>query len=255
MMDPKDLGRDRLIFALDVSTWAAGKALVDQLSANVGFFKIGLEAYSAGFGNDLRREITLQNARAFVDLKLHDIPETVSRAVTALSHKAHFTTVHATKQVMLAAAKAAQAQEGSSLKVLAVTVLTSMSDQDLTDDGYPADVKVQDMVRRRAETAHRSGVHGVIASPQEVKLIRAVTGPEFLIVCPGVRPAGADKGDQKRVATPRQAILDGADYVVVGRPIRDAADPCAAANEIVAEIQGALIERNNTPSSLGKIQM
>lgn len=258
MLDPKTIARPKLIVALDLPNREEAMGLVHRLGDDVRTYKVGLEAYAVGHGDSLRQELRFTSRSVFVDLKIHDIPETVKRTVTSLAYSAHFTTVHAQVQVMEAAVQAVREapttlkkDQASPLMVLAVTVLTSLSDQDLTDDGYPADVRVQDMVRRRAERAFKLGVSGVVASPQEVKLIRQVTGPDFIIVCPGVRPAGADTADQKRVATPRQAIRDGADYVVVGRPIRDAPDPRVVADAVLVDIIAGMADAANV-SSFGK---
>jgi orotidine-5'-phosphate decarboxylase len=171
----------------------------------------------------------------FLDLKLHDIPNTVARATEQVAGLgATFLTIHAYPQTMRAAAEAAR---GSGLKLLAVTVMTSYDDADLAAAGYALGVK--DLVARRAAQAREAGVDGLILSPEEVAAMRALLGPGMLLVTPGVRPAGAAVGDQKRVMTPARAIREGADHLVVGRPVTQASDPRAAAQAIVAEIAGA----------------
>ncbi len=243
---------ERLIVALDVPSLEAGIDLIRKLPS-VKMFKIGLEAYAAGFGDALRMEVYRHGAKAMVDLKIHDIPETVSRAVAALNGKARFATVHATVQVMRAARAGMDAAQapgnlfgGIPVGVLAVTVLTSMNDADLIEDGYTLPLTARALVAKRAARAAEVGVRGVVASPQEVAFIRQAVGAKLTIVTPGVRPAGTATGDQKRVGTPGQAIRDGADYLVVGRPIRDAADPDEAAVAIQHEIAQALADRTGS---------
>lgn len=235
---------ERLIVALDVPSLEAGIDLIHKLPS-VKMFKIGLEAYAAGFGDALRMEVYRHGAQAMVDLKIHDIPETVSRAVASLNGKAKFATVHATTQVLKAARAGMDAAQapgnpfgGIPVGVLAVTVLTSMTAEDLSEDGYPC--TPQELVLRRAEKAAAQGITGVVASPLEISLIRAAVGNALVIVTPGIRFDGGAMGDQKRVGRPGQAIRDGADFLVVGRPIRDASDPDAAARSIQQEIATAL---------------
>lgn len=234
---------ERLIVALDVPSLEAGIDLIHKLPS-VKMFKIGLEAYAAGFGDALRMEVYRHGAQAMVDLKIHDIPETVSRAVASLNGKAKFATVHATTQVMKAARAGMDAAQSGGLfsgipvNVLAVTVLTSMTKEDLSEDGYSC--TPQELVLRRAEKAAALGITGVVASPLEISLIRAAVGNALVIVTPGIRFDGGAMGDQKRVGRPGQAIRDGADFLVVGRPIRDASDPDAAARSIQQEIATAL---------------
>lgn len=247
MMQAEDVpASERLIVALDVPSFDEGIRLIRKLPS-VKMFKIGLEAYAAGFGSALRTEVYRQGARTMVDLKMHDIPETVSRAVAALNGKSQFVTVHATSQVMRAARSGMDAAQapgnlfgGIPVGVLAVTVLTSMSDADLIEDGYGSSTTARALVVQRALKAAELGLRGVVASPQEVAVIREAVGTTLAIITPGVRPAGAAIGDQKRVGTPEQAIRDGADYIVVGRPIRDAPDPHVAALAIQHEIASAL---------------
>lgn len=224
--------RDRLIVALDVETVEAARALVSTLGDAVSFYKIGMElAYGGGL--TLAQELKDAGKRVFIDLKLHDIGATVERATRQIARMGmDFLTVHAYPQTMAAARAGA-----GELKLLAVTVMTSYDDADLKEAGYA--YGVADLVGRRALQAKKIGIDGLILSPLELFTIRAAVGPELLLVTPGVRPAGADAGDQKRIMTPAQAVAASADHIVVGRPITRAADPRAVARAIVAEISGA----------------
>jgi orotidine-5'-phosphate decarboxylase len=225
--------RERLIAALDVPTAAGARALAERLGDAVRFYKIGLELFSAGGYFELLQWLTARGAKVFADLKLYDIPETVRRAVANLSASgATFLTVHAERSILEAAAR-----EKGRLKLLAVTVLTSFDQRSLAEMGYAG--TVQDLVVQRARAALESGCDGVIASGHEAPRLRAEFGERLLVVTPGVRPAGAGAQDQKRVVDVAQAFAAGADYIVVGRPIRDAADPRAAAEAIQATIAGA----------------
>ena len=226
---------DRLIVALDVADAVAGLQLAEMLGDAVSFYKIGLGMLTGGglaLANELKDE---HGKRIFMDLKLFDIPATIEAAVRGLArYDLDFLTVHGDPHVVRAAA---EGKAGSGLKILAVTILTSLDRADL-DAGLMREGEVADLVLARADRAFAAGADGVIASPQEAALIRALPGAVGkLIVTPGVRPAGADSGDQKRIATPAQAIADGADHIVVGRPIWRAADPRAAALAIQAELQ------------------
>jgi len=223
---------NRLIAALDTPTRADADALVARLGGVPSWFKIGLELFCSE-GPAIVREHVGSGRAVMLDLKLHDIPETVARATARVAELgAGLLTVHAGGgRAMLEAAVTAA---GPATRVLAVTVLTSLDEQDLADVG--AQGPVADLVTRRARLAISAGCAGVVASPHEVAAIRAIAPPAFLIVTPGVRPAGAAVGDQKRVMTPKQARDAGADLVVVGRPLRDASDPAAAARAIVAEL-------------------
>lgn len=223
---------NRLIAALDAPTRAEADALVARLGGVPSWIKIGLELFCAE-GPTIVSDHTRAGRRVMLDLKLHDIPETVARATARVATLgAGLLTVHAggARAMLEGAVKAA----GPSLGILAVTVLTSLDEADLAAIG--ASGPIADLVVRRAKLAIDAGCAGVVASPHEVAAIRAIAPTEFLIVTPGVRPAGADKGDQKRVMTPRAARAAGADMVVVGRPLRDAADPAAAARAIVDEL-------------------
>ena len=227
--------RDRLIVALDLPTSAEAEAMIARLGDAVSFYKIGMElAYGGGL--PLAEKLIAQGKQVFLDLKLHDIPNTVQRAAAQVARMgATFLTVHAYPQTM-AAARAGVA--GSGLKILAVTVMTSYDDADLATAGYG--YGVADLVARRARQAQQAGVDGLILSAEEVAAQRAALGPGMLLVTPGIRPAGADVGDQKRVMTPARAIRLGADHLVVGRPVTQAPDPRAAAEAIVADIQSAI---------------
>lgn len=227
--------RERLIFALDVPDIAAAQALVTRLGDAVNFYKIGLELASAPGYFDLLRWLLERDKKVFADLKLYDIPATVGRAVRQLARSgAAFLTVHGDRAITAAAA----AEKGSDLKVLAVTVLTSMSETDLREMGIER--PLEELVEMRARVALASGCDGVIASGLEAARLRAALGPDALIVTPGIRPAGDAGGDdQRRVVTAARAFRAGADHIVVGRPIRDAADPYAAAAAIQEEIAAA----------------
>ena len=227
--------RDRLIIALDMPDAGEAKRLVERIGESASFYKIGMElAYGGGL--PLVPELAASGKKVFLDLKLHDIPNTVERG-TAQAAKlgATFVTVHAYPQTMRAAVAGAK---GSGTRILAVTVLTSYDDADLSDACYR--FGVVETVRRRAEQALALGLGGLVASAAEAKLARRTVGDSMLIVTPGIRPAGETAGDQKRVATPAEAIGAGADYLVVGRPVTQAHDPRAAAEAIQAEIARAL---------------
>jgi len=229
--------RDRLIVALDVSSVEEAQALVTRLGDAASFYKIGYQlAYAGGLGY----VATLVGAgkRVFLDLKLHDIGHTVAQGVKSVAKSgASFLTVHGYPQTMKAAA---DAREGD-LRILAVTVLTSYDDTDLAAAGY--DFAVADLVAERAAQARDIGVDGVVCSAEEAVKIRDIVGTRLALVTPGIRPAGAEAGDQKRIMTPAAAIAAGADYLVVGRPIVAATDPKAAAQAIVAEIAAAAGKR------------
>ena len=226
--------RDRLIVALDVPTSADASRLVAALGDSVGFYKIGLElAYGGGLA--LAERLVGDGKKVFIDVKLHDIPATVERAAANLARLgATFLTVHAFPQTMVAA-KAGVA--GSGLAILGVTVMTSVDDADLATAGYA--LTVRDLVERRTDQAIAAGIDGLVLSAEEVAAMRDRVGPELRLVTPGIRPAGAALGDQKRVMTPAAALRAGADHLVVGRPISQAPDPRAAARAILAEMAGA----------------
>jgi orotidine-5'-phosphate decarboxylase len=227
--------RDRLIVALDLPDVAAAEAMVARLGDSVSFYKIGYQLAYAG-GLSLVRPLSAAGKKIFVDLKLHDIGNTVARGVESIaSLGATFLTVHAYPQTMKAAA---EARAGSDLKILAVTVLTSYDDADLHAAGYR--LGVSDLVEARARQAQELGIDGLVCSPEEAASLRTIMGDRMKLVTPGIRPVGAAVGDQKRIMTPARAIAAGADYLVVGRPVMEAADPKAAADSIVAEIGQAL---------------
>jgi orotidine-5'-phosphate decarboxylase len=226
---------DRLIVALDASEIGDAERLVERIGDAARFYKIGMELAYGGEGLGLVRRLAAAGLKVFLDLKLHDIPNTVERAVAqAAGLGAMFLTVHGYPQTMRAAVAGAK---GSDLRLLAVTILTSQDDADLSEAGYR--FGVVEMVRRRAEQAQALGVDGLVASAAEAAGIRQAVGKEMILVTPGIRPAGAAAGDQKRVATPAIAIAAGADYLVVGRPISTAPDPRAVAASIVSEIVAA----------------
>jgi len=225
--------RERLIAALDVPDAALARAYAERLGEAVKFYKIGLELFTAGGYFELLAWLRGRGGKVFADLKLYDIPETVRRAVANLrASGAEFLTVHAERSIMQAAAR-----EKGALKLLAVTVLTSFDQKNLAEMGYAG--SVEDLVLQRARAALDSGCDGVIASGLEAPKIKAAFGGKLLVVTPGVRPAGTPTGDQKRTVDVGQAFANGADYIVVGRPIRDAADPRAAAEAIQASIAAA----------------
>ena len=234
--------RDRLIVALDLPSPAEAEAMVARLGDSVSFYKIGMELTYAG-GLPLAERLVGEGKKVFIDLKLHDIPNTVERAARQIAKLgASFLTVHAYPQSMQAALLGVA---GSSLQLLAVTVMTSYDDADLAAAGYAFGVK--ELVGRRALQARDAGIHGLILSPEEVESIRALVGPGMSLVTPGIRPAGAVVGDQKRIMTPALAIAGGADHIVVGRPVTEAADPAAVAQAIIADIASAreLVGRKN----------
>ncbi len=223
--------RDRLIIALDIGSVEEARALVAKIGDAGTFYKIG---YRLGFAGGLpfARELIDQGKRVFLDFKLHDIGNTVAEGVSSVAAMGvDFLTVHAYPQTMRAAV---EGKAGSALQILAVTVLTSYDENDLREAGYAGNVA--DLVARRAAQAREIGIDGIVCSAQETRSVRAALGPDRLIVTPGIRPSGADAGDQKRVVTPAEAIRRGADHLVVGRPITQASDPRGAALAVVEEI-------------------
>jgi orotidine-5'-phosphate decarboxylase len=224
----------RLIVALDMPTTDEARGLVDRLADAVSFYKIGLQLFATD-GMVLARELKASGRQVFLDWKLHDIGATVEKAARALAGQGcDLLTVHAQPQVIAAAVKGAQ---GSGLKVLGVTVLTSLTDADLQAIGYREGAEA--LVERRVRQAVEAGAAGVVASPREAATARRIGGPDFLVVTPGVRPAGAPMDDQARAAAPADALRSGASHLVVGRPITAAADPRAAAQAIAAEMASA----------------
>ena len=228
------LPRDRLIVALDVPSVGEAETMVRRLGDSVSFYKVGLQLVFAG-GLPFAERLAKSGERVFLDVKLLDIDNTVEGAIRSIVPMGMtFVTVHAYPKAMRAAVKA---RGDAALKLLAVTVLTSMSDADVTEAGYPATAGA--LVARRAADARAAGMDGIVVSPAEAAAARAIVGRDVAIVTPGVRPAGSEAGDQRRIATPDAAIRSGADYLVIGRPITGAADPKAAAEAIVAEIEHA----------------
>jgi orotidine-5'-phosphate decarboxylase len=235
MQPSKIAPKDRLIVALDLANVAAAEAMVARLGDSVTFYKIGHQLGYAG-GLPLVQKLAGAGKKVFVDLKLHDIGNTVARGVeSVVGLGATFLTVHAFPQTMKAAV---EARAGSGLKILGVTVLTSYDDGDLHAAGYR--LGVADLVEARAQQAQVLGLDGLVCSPEEATALRKIVGHQMLLVTPGIRPAGSAVGDQKRIMTPGRAIAAGADYLVVGRPVMEAADPKAAAEAIQAEIVQAL---------------
>ncbi len=225
--------RDRLIVALDLPSVETAQAVVARLGDAVSFYKIG---YQLAYAGGLAYAPVLADAgkRVFVDLKLHDIGSTVAEGVRSVARLgATFLTVHAYPQTMKAAAEARE----RGLQILAVTVLTSYDDADLAAAGY--DCSVAELVAKRAAQARDIGIDGLVCSAAEAAKVRGIVGSKLTLVTPGIRPAGADAGDQKRIMTPAAAIAAGADYLVVGRPITAASDPKGAAQAIIEEISQA----------------
>jgi orotidine-5'-phosphate decarboxylase len=230
--------RERIIVALDVPDRAGLEKLLDRLDGRPAFYKVGLELF-VGEGERAIELVRARGGRVFLDLKLHDIPETVSRAVASAARiEAELLTVHTSGGYEMLS-RAAEAAAGR-VKILGVTVLTSLAEDDLRAEGV--EQPIAEMVKARARIAARAGISGLVCSPLEIEAARHAA-PGLFIVVPGIRPAagaGSAKGDQKRVATAAQAITAGADYLVVGRPIRDAAEPAAAFDAMVREIESAV---------------
>lgn len=227
--------RERVIVALDVPDLKSAGTFLDRLEGQPAFYKVGLELFVAE-GVRAIEAVRSRGGKVFLDLKLHDIPETVARAVSsAMSLGAELMTLH-TAGGLAMMKRAEQAAQGRA-KLLGVTVLTSLAEDDLRADGIGGSMR--EAVVRRAQLAVKAGIAGIVCSPQEVADVRKAC-PSLLLVVPGVRPAGAELGDQKRVATPASAIAAGADYLVVGRPIRDASSPAAAFTAVVNEVTTAL---------------
>ena len=221
-----------IIVALDLESAEEARAIVKALGRNVTFYKVGLELYAAA-GMDFVRELTGSGNEVFLDLKLYDIGETVKRAVRQIARTGvRFLTIHTPVSVMKAAV---EGRGDSSLQLLGVTVLTNFDQSDLADRGCSA--AVAEVVADRVRKAAAAGVDGIVCSPLEAAMVRRTAGPKTIIVTPGVRSAGSGHGDQKRVATPAEAIRDGANYLVIGRQITRAADPAAAARRILEEIK------------------
>ena len=225
---------DRLIVALDVATSSQAMDLVDRLGDHVHFYKVGLELFSSGTGIGLIETLVKRGHKIFADFKFFDVPATVNRSVRNLNGLGiTFLTVHGDIQIMEAAVEASD-----DISILAVTVLTSMDQESLA--GMGVDMELSTLVKMRAHNALESGCAGVIASGQEAAIIRQQSATDFLIVTPGIRGAGSAVNDQKRTMNAREALMAGADYLVVGRPIRDAVDPRQAAIQLQSEITDAL---------------
>lgn len=227
--------RDRMIVALDVADTAKAAMLVKTLGDSVSFYKIGMELVYGG-GLEFATDLAASGKKVFLDLKLHDIPNTVQKAAAQVSRLGMtYLTVHAFPQTMKAALEGTR---GTDTKILGVTVMTSYDDSDLLAAGYAMGVK--ELVAHRARQAKEIGIGGLILSAEEVRAMRKLVGDTLDLVTPGIRPAGAAIGDQKRVMTPGEAIAAGATRLVIGRPITEASDPKAAADAIVQEIEAAL---------------
>lgn len=226
----------RLIIPLDLPSRAEAEAMVEQLGDSVNFYKIGLQLLAVG-GMEMARDLKARGRQVFLDWKLHDIGATVEKATAAIvgTGACDLLTVHAQPQVLAAAVKGRGGE--TSAKILGVTVLTSLSGQDLAQIGYG--MGVEQLVERRIRQVIDAGADGVVASPHEAALARRIGGPDFLVVTPGVRPDWAGKDDQARAATPAEALANGASHLVCGRPITAAADPRAAAIRIAEEMSRA----------------
>ncbi len=230
---------DKIILALDVDSFEAAEEMVKKLSGMIGIYKVGMQLFTR-CGPRIIEMIHAHRGRVFLDLKFHDIPNTVARAVEeACKHNVFMLTVHAQggKKMMASAVAAAGMRRGTSPPplIVAVTVLTSMSQEDLQELGI--DAPIQSAVSHLAALARQAGTSGVVASAKEAPLIRASCGKDFIIVTPGIRPQGSSPGDQKRTVTPAEAFTAGADYLVIGRPVLEAPDPVQAARDITAEVQ------------------
>ena len=231
---------DRLIVALDLPTVDAAEGMIETLGDSVSFYKIGLQLIYAG-GLDLARALVADGKKVFLDGKLLDIDNTVAHGVESiLDMGVTFLTIHAYPKAMRAAVAA---RGNAPLKLLGVTVLTSMSDADVADAGYVG--SAAELVAARAADTQAAGMDGIVCSPGEAATVRTIVGADLAIVTPGIRPLGADSGDQQRVADPAAAIRNGSDYLVVGRPITKASDPKKAASDIQDQITGALAERED----------
>ncbi|WP_298875537.1 orotidine-5'-phosphate decarboxylase [uncultured Bradyrhizobium sp.] len=235
-MTPAEIApKDRLIVALDLPSVDAAEAMVKRLGDSVTFYKIGYRLAYAG-GLPMIAKLADSGKKVFLDLKLHDIGNTVSQGVESITRLgATFLTVHAYPQTMKGAI---EGRGSSKLKLLAVTVLTSYNDEDLRAAGFR--LGVSELVEARAQQAQGLGIDGLVSSPEEAGRLRKIIGHSMHLITPGIRPAGSATGDQKRIMTPGRAIAAGADYLVVGRPVVEAADPRATADAIQAEIAQAL---------------
>jgi orotidine-5'-phosphate decarboxylase len=221
-----------IIIALDVESGDQARDLIRKLGGSVSFYKVGMELYASA-GMDLVRELVGQGQQIFLDMKFYDIGETVKRAVAQVARSGvRFLTVHGSGAVMRAAV---EGRGDAPLQLLAVTVLTSFDRSDLADLGYPCEVS--DLVKLRVRKAMEAGMDGIVCPPLEVAAVRAITGPQAVLVTPGVRSAGASAGDQKRVATPEEAIRNGASYLVIGRQVTRATDPAGEVARILNDLR------------------
>ena len=221
-----------IIIALDVESGDQARDLIRKLGGSVSFYKVGMELYASA-GMDLVRELVEQGQQIFLDMKFYDIGETVKRAVAQVARSGvRFLTVHGSGAVMRAAV---EGRGDAPLQLLAVTVLTSFDRSDLADLGYPCEVS--DLVKLRVRKAMEAGMDGIVCPPLEVAAVRAITGPQAVLVTPGVRSAGASAGDQKRVATPEEAIRNGASYLVIGRQVTRATDPAGEVARILNDLR------------------
>ena len=222
------MSQNPIIVALDFGNAQEARSLVARLGDSVDFYKVGMELYAAA-GMPFARELVESGKRVFLDLKLYDIPETVKRAVAQVAKSGvHFLSVHGSNPILKAAI---EGRGPAPLKLLAVTVLTSFDQQDLADLGYPA--SIPELVELRVRNAMGAGMDGIVCSPLEAAAVRATAGSNAILVTPGVRSRSADVADQKRVATPEEALVAGADYVVMGRQITRAADPVAELTRVL----------------------
>ena len=236
--------RDRIVLALDVDSKEKAISLVKELAGYVGVFKVGMQLYNS-VGPEIVKEINQLGGKVFVDLKFHDIPNTVAAAGRVMARLGcHMFNVHAAGgREMMQSLVDGLKQEAERLGqpepiTLAVTVLTSISQQQLVQEMFVRDMQIKDLVVRWALMAQECGINGVVCSPQEISAIRETCGPDFKIVTPGIRPAWSEANDQKRITTPRQALDMGADYMVIGRPIVKADSPIEAALKIIDELEG-----------------
>lgn len=227
-------GLNPIIVALDVQSADEARGLVRSIGDAAEFYKVGLELYAAAGMNFVDELAEGFGKKVFLDLKMYDIGETVKRATAEIvRHNVTFLTIHAVRSVMCAAR---QGRGDTKTELLAVSVLTSFDQSDLVDLDYPESTTVEQLVESRVKKAAAIGMDGVVCSPLEVARVRQIGGPNLKLITPGVRSAGASIGDQKRVATPAQAIRDGADYIVVGRQVTRASDPRAACEQILSEL-------------------
>ncbi|WP_029063373.1 orotidine-5'-phosphate decarboxylase [Labrenzia sp. DG1229] len=229
---------DRLMLPVDVPTLKEAEALVKRTEGKVGVYKIGMELQFAG-GLEFARDLAADGKKIFLDVKLHDIDNTITKAVRNVAKMSvAFVTLHGYPKTMRAAVRGLMEEGNPELCLLGVTVLTSMDEEDLVAAGYRG--PLADVVEARARDAREAGMGGIVCAATEASNMRSILGDDLVIVTPGIRPAGSAAGDQRRVMTPEDAIRAGSDYLVVGRPISQAGDPGSAADAVVAEIEAAL---------------